>query len=164
MVLVSLWNTAGSPFVLVTASFHGSGAKTRRRRLLDPYEANARSRRSRWGKPDGEIDERARWTKEEVQKVALYMNPPVNAAVFAVDEKPQIQALNRAAPTLPMLPPTPARATHGYEGNGTCDFVAALEVATLQGHHRDPVPAHERRLRGLLEQGEPGGAEGARRG
>jgi transposase len=62
--------------------------------------------------------------------VALYMNPPVAAAVFAVDEKPQIQALNRTAPTLPMLPGTPARATHDYQRNGTCDLFAALEIAT----------------------------------
>ena len=62
--------------------------------------------------------------------VALYMNPPVAAAVFAVDEKPQIQALNRTAPTLPMLPTTPARATHDYQRNGTCDLFAALEIAT----------------------------------
>ena len=62
--------------------------------------------------------------------VALYLNPPVAAAVFAVDEKPQIQALNRTAPTLPMLPTTPARATHDYERNGTCDLFAALNVAT----------------------------------
>lgn len=62
--------------------------------------------------------------------VALYMNPPVAAAVFAVDEKPQIQALNRTAPTLPMLPGTPARATHDYQRNGTCDLFAALNVAT----------------------------------
>jgi hypothetical protein len=51
--------------------------------------------------------------------VALYMNPPLAAAVFAVDEKPQVQALNRTAPTLPMLPSTPARATHDCERNGT---------------------------------------------
>jgi transposase len=62
--------------------------------------------------------------------VALYMNPPVAAAVFAVEEKPQIQALNRTAPTLPMLPTTPTRATHDYERNGTCDLFAALEIAT----------------------------------
>src|ERR687892_710422 len=62
--------------------------------------------------------------------VALYMNPPVAAAVFAVDGKPQIQALNRTAPTLPMLPTTPARATHDYQRNGTCDLFAALEIAT----------------------------------
>jgi transposase len=73
--------------------------------------------------------------------VGLYMNPPVAAAVFAVDEKPQIQALNRTAPTLPMLPTTPARATHDYERNGTCDLFAALEIATgkvitdIRSHH-----------------------------
>ncbi len=62
--------------------------------------------------------------------VALYMNPPVAAAVFAVDEKPQIQALNRTAPTLPMLPTTPQRATHDYQRNGTLDLFAALNIAT----------------------------------
>ena len=70
--------------------------------------------------PDPELIEKIR------DLVALYMNPPVKAAVFAVDEKPQIQALNRTAPTLPMLPTTPARATHDYERNGTCDLFAAL--------------------------------------
>jgi len=64
--------------------------------------------------------------------VGLYMSPPVAAAVFAVDEKPQIQALNRSAPTLPMLPTTPAKATHDYERNGTLDLFAALEIATGQ--------------------------------
>lgn len=62
--------------------------------------------------------------------VGLYMNPPVNAAVFAVDEKPQIQALNRTAPILPMLPTTPQRASHDYLRNGTCDLFAALDMAT----------------------------------
>ena len=61
--------------------------------------------------------------------VGLYMNPPVAAVVFAVDEKPQIQAIDRTAPTLPMLPTTPARATHDYERNGTCDLFAALDIA-----------------------------------
>jgi transposase len=74
--------------------------------------------------PDPDLVEKVR------DLVALYMNPPVAAAVFAVDEKPQIQALNRTAPTLPMLPTTPQRATHDYERNGTCDLFAALEVAT----------------------------------
>lgn len=62
--------------------------------------------------------------------VGLYMSPPVAAAVFCVDEKPQIQAINRTAPTLPMLPTTPARATHDYRRNGTLDLFAALNVAT----------------------------------
>ena len=62
--------------------------------------------------------------------VGLYMNPPVNAAVFAIDEKPQIQAINRTAPILPMLPTSPQGATHDYVRNGTCDLFAALEIAT----------------------------------
>jgi len=62
--------------------------------------------------------------------VGLYMSPPVAAAVFCVDEKPQIQALNRTAPTLPMLPTTPQRATHDYQRNGTIDLFAALDIAT----------------------------------
>src|SRR3954469_19160010 len=74
--------------------------------------------------PDPELVEKVR------DIVGLYLNPPVAAAVFAVDEKPQIQALNRTAPTLPMLPTTPQRATHDYERNGTCDLFAALEIAT----------------------------------
>ena len=74
--------------------------------------------------PDPDLVEKIR------DLVGLYINPPVAAAVFAVDEKPQIQALNRTAPTLPMLPTTPARATHDYERNGTVDLFAALEIAT----------------------------------
>jgi transposase len=74
--------------------------------------------------PDPDLVEKIR------DLVGLYMNPPVKAAVFAIDEKPQIQALNRTAPTLPMLPTTPQRATHDYERNGTCDLFAALEIAT----------------------------------
>ncbi len=62
--------------------------------------------------------------------VGLYLNPPVAAVVFAVDEKPQIQALNRTAPTLAMLPTTPARATHDYQPNATLDLFAALDLAT----------------------------------
>jgi len=58
--------------------------------------------------------------------VGLYLNPPVTVAVFAVEEKPQIQALDRSAP---ILPTTPQRATHDYERNGTIDLFAALEVA-----------------------------------
>jgi transposase len=62
--------------------------------------------------------------------VGLYLNPPVAAVVFALDEKPQIQAIDRTAPTLPMLPTTPKRATHDYERHGTCDLFAALNVAS----------------------------------
>ncbi len=62
--------------------------------------------------------------------VGIYMNPPVNAVVFAVDEKPQIQALNRTAPILPMMLTTAERATSSYLRNGTCDLFAALNIAT----------------------------------
>jgi len=64
--------------------------------------------------------------------VGLYMSPPLNAACFAVDEKPQIQALNRTAPILPMLPTTPARQSHDYVRNGTIDLFAALNLASGQ--------------------------------
>ena len=74
--------------------------------------------------PDPDLIEKVR------DLVGLYMSPPVAAAVFAVDGKPQIQALNRTAPTLPMLPTTPARANHDYERNGTCDLFAALDMAS----------------------------------
>jgi transposase len=73
--------------------------------------------------PDPDLVEKVR------DLVGLYMNPPDAAAVFAVDEKPQIQALDRTAPTLPMLPTTPQRATHDYERNGTVDLFAALDMA-----------------------------------
>lgn len=62
--------------------------------------------------------------------VGLHTNPPVNAAVFAVDEKPQIQALNRTAPMLPMMPPTSQRRSHDYQRNGTIDLFADLDIAT----------------------------------
>lgn len=62
--------------------------------------------------------------------VGLYLSPPVAAAVYAVDEKPQIQALDRSAPILPMLPTTPQKATHDSVRNGTLDLFAALNVAT----------------------------------
>ena len=61
--------------------------------------------------------------------VGLYLNPPDAAAVFAVDEKPEIQALDPTAPTLPMLPTTPRRATHDYVRNSTVDLFAAFDVA-----------------------------------
>ena len=62
--------------------------------------------------------------------VGLYLNPPDAAVVLCVDEKTQIQALDRSAPVLPMLPGTPARATHDYVRNGTTNLYAALDVAS----------------------------------
>ena len=62
--------------------------------------------------------------------VGLYLNPPTNAVVLCVDEKSQIQALNRTQPILPMRPGLPEKATHDYKRNGTTTLFAALEVAT----------------------------------
>jgi transposase len=62
--------------------------------------------------------------------VGLYLNPPENAIVLCVDEKSQIQALNRTQPILPLRPGLPQRATHDYKRNGTTTLFAALEVAT----------------------------------
>jgi transposase len=62
--------------------------------------------------------------------VGLYMNPPDHAVVFSFDEKPQIQALERAQPVLPMDLGMPERQTHNYLRHGTLDLFAALNVAT----------------------------------
>jgi transposase-like protein len=62
--------------------------------------------------------------------VGLYLNPPEKAIVLCVDEKSQIQALNRTAPILPLRPGLPERTTHDYKRNGTTSLFAALEVAT----------------------------------
>lgn len=62
--------------------------------------------------------------------VGLYLNPPEKAVVLCVDEKSQIQALNRTAPILPLREGLPEKATHDYKRNGTTTLFAALEVAT----------------------------------
>jgi len=62
--------------------------------------------------------------------VGLYMDPPNNAVVLSVDEKSQIQALNRTQPLLPMRPGQLERRTPEYNRNGTSSLFAALDVAT----------------------------------
>jgi transposase len=62
--------------------------------------------------------------------VGLYMSPPENAMVLCVDEKSQIQALDRTAPLLPMRPGQVERRTHDYERYGTTSLFAAYDVAT----------------------------------
>src|SRR5262249_42334491 len=62
--------------------------------------------------------------------VGLYLNPPERAVVLCVDEKSQIQALDRTAPILPMLPGVPERATHDYKRAGTSSLYAALNLTT----------------------------------
>lgn len=60
--------------------------------------------------------------------VGLYTNPPENAVVLCVDEKTQVQALDRTQPKLPMRPDQIERQTHDYKRNGTVQLFAALEV------------------------------------
>jgi transposase len=62
--------------------------------------------------------------------VGLYLNPPDAAVVLCVDEKSQIQALDRTAPVFPLLPGVPERRTHDYVRHGTTNLYAALDVAS----------------------------------
>jgi len=62
--------------------------------------------------------------------VGLYLNPPDAAVVLCVDEKTQVQALDRTAPVLPLIPGTPERRTHDYRRYGTTNLYAALDVAS----------------------------------
>ena len=74
--------------------------------------------------------------------VGLYLDPPEAAVVLCVDEKSQIQALDRTAPIFPMLPGTPARASHDYRRAGTSSLYAALDIVSgkvlgsLHARHR----------------------------
>ncbi len=62
--------------------------------------------------------------------VGLYLNPPTKALVLCVDEKSQIQALDRTQPSLPMMPGLPERRTHDYARHGTTTLFAALDIAS----------------------------------
>ena len=110
--------------------------------------------------------------------VGLYLNPPDKAVVLSIDEKSQIQALDRTAPILPLRPGLPEKATHDYVRHGTTTLFAALEVATgkvtdacyprhrheeflkLPQASRQGLPAGEaaHRVRQLRHPQPPGGA------
>jgi transposase len=62
--------------------------------------------------------------------VGLYLSPPERAVVLCIDEKPQVQALERTQPVLPMAPARTERGTHDYTRHGTTSLFAALDVAT----------------------------------
>src|SRR6201989_1081260 len=62
--------------------------------------------------------------------VGLYLNPPDRAIVLCVDEKSQVQALNRTEPILPLAPGIPARQSHDYERHGVTSLFAAMDVAS----------------------------------
>jgi len=76
--------------------------------------------------------------------VGLYLNPPDRALVLCVDEKPQIQALDRSQPILPMRPGQIERRTHDYVRHGTTSLFAALDVKSGR-----VIAEHHRRHRGI---------------
>ncbi len=90
--------------------------------------------------------------------VGLYLNPPDAAVVLCVDEKSQIQALDRSAPILPLMPGVPERHTHDYVRNGTTNLYAALDLASGQVI-ADMSPRHRaeefRRFLSLIEHSVP---------
>jgi transposase len=90
--------------------------------------------------------------------VGLYMDPPANALVLCVDEKSQIQALNRSQPMLPMNPGQVQRGTHDYRRNGTTSLFAALNVATgnvIGQLHRRHRSVEFRKFLDLIEASVP---------
>lgn len=62
--------------------------------------------------------------------IGLYLNPPEAAVVYCVDEKSQIQALQRSSPTLPMMPGMPEKRTHDYLRHGTTTLFAGMNITT----------------------------------
>src|SRR6266542_2072200 len=70
------------------------------------------------------------FVEKVVDVVGLYHNPPEHAVVLCVDEKSQIQALDRTAPVLPLMPGTPQRRSHDYRRHGTTNLYAALNLAS----------------------------------
>lgn len=76
--------------------------------------------------PDPQFSDKAR------DIVGLYLNPPDAAVVLAVDEKSQIQALDRSSPVLPLMPAVPERGSHDYVRYGSTNLYAALDVASGQ--------------------------------
>ena len=96
---------------------------------------------------------------EKVRDIAgLYLNPPDRALVLCVDEKSQIQALDRTQPLLPMRPGQVERRTHDYKRHGTTSLFAALDVRTgkvIGECHRRHRSAEFRKFLDTIEQAVP---------
>lgn len=91
--------------------------------------------------------------------VGLYVNPPEHAMVLCVDEKSQIQALDRTQPLLPMRPGQIERRTHDYKRNGTTSLFAALDIKTgrvLGKTHQRHRSVEFRKFLNLIEANVPG--------
>src|SRR6266446_1673864 len=103
------------------------------------------------------------WLIEKVRDiVGLYMNPPDHALVFCVDEKSQIQALDRTQPLLPLRPGQLERRTHDYKRHGTTSLFAALELKTsrvIGQLHRRHRSSEFRQFLDVIEVNVPAGLE-----
>jgi transposase len=94
--------------------------------------------------------------------VGLYLDPPEKALVLAVDEKSQIQAIDRTAPILPVMPTTPARMTHDYVRHGTTSLFAAMDIASgsvIAQHYRRHRHQEFLRFLKLIDAAVPNGLE-----
>jgi transposase len=94
--------------------------------------------------------------------VGLYLDPPDKALVLCVDEKSQIQAIDRTAPCLPVLPTTPARMTHDYVRHGTTSLFAALETGSgsvIAQHYRRHRHQEFVRFLKLIDDAVPAGLD-----
>ncbi|GCE02271.1 IS630 family transposase [Embleya hyalina] len=94
--------------------------------------------------------------------VGLYLDPPEKALLLCVDEKSQIQALDRSQPVLPMMPGVPERRSHDYIRAGTTTLFAALEVATgkvIGSLHRRHRAAEFRKFPTKLDKEVPAGLQ-----
>src|ERR1700732_4937811 len=103
--------------------------------------------------PDPQLVEKVR------DIVGLYINPPEHALVLCVDEKSQIQALDRTQPLLPLQPGQLERGTHDYKRNGTTSLFAALELKTnrvIGQLHRRHCSVEFRKLLATMESQVPG--------
>ena len=80
--------------------------------------------------PSFKLSRDPQFAEKVIDVVGLYLNPPDNALVLSVDEKTQIQALDRTQPGLPMKPGRHGTLTHDYKRHGTTNLYAAFNVAT----------------------------------
>jgi transposase len=90
--------------------------------------------------------------------VGLYLNPPARAVVLCVDEKSQVQALNRTQPILPLAPGVPARQSHDYQRHGVTSLFAAMDVAsgvTISSCYRRHRHQEFLRFLNLIEENVP---------
>jgi hypothetical protein len=99
-----------------------------------------------------------------VDVVGLYHNPPEKAVVLCVDEKSQIQALDRSQPVLPMMPGMPERRTHDYLRHGITSLFAAFNIAdgtVISELHRRHRAIEFRKFLAAIDKAVPAGGTGS---